>query len=460
MADFDVAVVGGGITGLSAARALCARGLRVRLFERDAACGGVVHTDHVDGFVVDTGPDTLLGHKPAALNLVRDVGLESELVAPLPNRTTYVLRHSQLRTLPETSALGLPINLKTLARARAFSWRGKLRMAAEPLVPAAQVEDDESIASFVGRRFGREAVRYVAEPVLAGLHRGDPEKLSMRALFPMLASAEQKYGSVARAWRQVPARSGSGSMSLRQGLGDLIERLQDQLPPRVAAPGAEVVAVERAERLTLRLRDGSAVSADAVLLATPAYTTATVTSSLDPELARLCASIRYLPSVNVALGYRRRDVRDSLRGWGFVVPRGERRHVRAVSWMSSKWPGRAPEGHVLIRVAVNAGDEQVLHRDDDTLIGRAEDGLKEILAISGTPVMARVYRRSRAMPQLEVGHLQRMAAIERRLASQPGLFVSASGFRGIGLADCVADAQRAAEQIAACLQRRAALTRS
>ena len=209
MADLDVVVIGGGISGLTAARALCRRGLQVRLLEREPMCGGVIRTDRVGDFVIDAGPDTLLAHKPAALALVRELGLTESLVAPLPRRTTYVVRRSALRTLPETSAMGLPTNWHTLITANAFSWHGKLRMAAEALLPPRPpAGDDESISSFVRRRFGDEAVRYVAEPLLAGLHRGDAARLSLRALFPVLADAERRHGSVARAWRTMPAGAG------------------------------------------------------------------------------------------------------------------------------------------------------------------------------------------------------------------------------------------------------------
>lgn len=453
MTDTDVAIVGGGISGLSAARALSARGVRVRLLERDTACGGVIRTDRVGEFIIDAGPDTLLAHKPAALALVREVDLESSLVAPLPARATYVLRRSELRTLPETSALGLPTDWKTLVSAGAFSWRGKLRMAAEPLIRPAAPDGDESISSFVQRRFGREAVTYVAEPVLAGLHRGDAARLSMRALFPVLANAERTHGSVARAWRRSPARSGGGSMSLRGGLGELVARMQEQLPPGVVVTGSEVQSIERDDVFALSLRDGSTVTARAVLLATPAYETSTLASSLDAELAQLCSAIRYVSSVNVALGYRREHVRHPLRGWGFVVPKHEKRRVISASWVSSKWPGRAPEDHTLIRASLgSARDGSTIEQPDHTLIAWAHEELSQVLDIAGAPVVARVYRRPRAMPQLEVGHLDRMAAIDRRLASLPGLFVSASGFRGIGLSDCISDAQRVAEHVAEYLQ--------
>jgi oxygen-dependent protoporphyrinogen oxidase len=319
-------------------------------------------------------------------------------------------------------------------------------MAAEPLIRPAAPEADESIRSFVQRRFGAEAVTYVAEPVLAGIHRGDPGQLSMQALFPTLANAERRHGSVARAWRRMPARSGGGSMSLREGLGQLVWRVQQDLPDGTVVTGREVYGLERTRGFRLRLGSGTDVTARAVLLATPAYVTATLVAPIDRELRQLTASIRYASSVNVALGYRREDINHPLRGWGFVVPRPERRHISSASWVSSKWPGRAPDGHALIRIAL-ADVPASMEQPDATLIDRAHDGLAPLLKVKGAPVLARVYRHQQAMPQLEVGHLDRMAAIDRRLAAVPGLFVSASGFRGIGLPDCIGDARAVAERI-------------
>ena len=447
----DVAIVGGGISGLTAARDLSASGLSVRLLERDPACGGVIRTDHVDGFVIDSGPDTLLAHKPAALALVRELGLDADLVSPLPCRTTYVVRRSGLRSLPETSALGLPTGWRTVAGARAFSWHGKLRMAAEAFIPAAPPASDESIGSFVRRRFGREAEACVAEPVLAGLHRGDASRLSMQALFPFLANAERTHGSVARAWQRMPPRpGGGGSMSLRDGLSQIPDRLRDGLPNGVAITATEVVGVARSDSYRLHLASGSELSARAVLLATPAYACATLLRSLDQELAELCANIRYLPSITVALGYPRGQIDHQLQGWGFVVPACERRRVRSGSWVSSKWPGRAPAGHALFRLSLDCTDREP-EASDETLASWAHDDVRRLLRITGDPVMTRVYRRPRAMPQLEVGHLDRLAAIEERLARHAGLFVSAAGFRGVGLPDCIADARRTAGRVAAYL---------
>jgi Flavin containing amine oxidoreductase len=237
MSDVDVVIVGGGISGLSAARELCRQGFRVRLLEREAQCGGVIQTRRVGNCVVDVGPDTLLGHKPAALALCKELGLEDQLVGPGSPRTTFVLRSGKLQPLPETSMLGLPANWTSLIGTRAFTWRGKLRMAAEALVPPARLAVDESIASFVGRRFGGEAVKSLAEPLLAGIHRGDASRLSMRALFPALLDAERQHGSVVRALsRKKPGSGRAGSMSLRGGIGQLVERLEGSLPGTSSSP--------------------------------------------------------------------------------------------------------------------------------------------------------------------------------------------------------------------------------
>lgn len=454
MADLDVVVIGGGISGLTAARALCRQGLHVRLFERESACGGVIKTDRADGFVVDAGPDTLLAHKPSAISLIRELGLESSLVAPLPRRTTYVVRRNSLRTLPEASAMGLPTNWHTLITASAFSWRGKVRMAAEALLPPRPPADDESISSFVRRRFGVEAVRYVAEPLLAGLHRGDAGRLSLRALFPVLADAERRHGSVARAWRNLPAQTGAGgSLSLRWGLGQLVAEMSAELPQGVAVTGSDVTAVERDDRaFRVHARDRTSITTRAVVLATPAHVSSTLAAGLDAELASLCGGIRYVSAVNVALAYSRGAVRNPLHGWGVVVPAGERRRLRSLSWVSSKWPGRAPEGSVLIRASLGGRDDGALMAAcDRDLIDWAQDDLRDLLGTSGPPTFARVYRLPLAMPQLEVGHLDRMAAIERRLTTLPGVFVSASGFRGVGLPACIADAHTTAEGVAGYL---------
>jgi oxygen-dependent protoporphyrinogen oxidase len=449
MIDVDVAVVGAGISGLTAARELTRAGLSVRLLEREDRCGGLIRTDADRGFVFDAGPDTLLAHKPAALALCRELQLGDALVAPFEPKTTYLVRRGRLRALPEMSMMGLPTDWKALVTTRAFSWLGKARMAAEPLIPRGGA-DDESIGAFIRRRFGREAVTRLAEPLLAGIHRGDADRLSMQALFPSLAEAERTHGSVVRSWRsKPPAPVGrAGSMSLRDGLGQLVDRLRASLPADVLLSSADVASLDHDGAWTTRLADGRAIRSRAVVLAVPAYAAARLVSAIDAELARLCAGIEYAPAVTVSLGYREQDLPRPPRGWGFVVPSGERMRIGAVTWVSAKWPHRAPSGHALLRASLaRPCAPQALHASDALVVEWVARDLRALLGIDADPVVMKVHRWPRAMAQLEVGHLAKMADIEARLAGTPGLLVSAAGFRGVGLADCVKDATATARQV-------------
>jgi oxygen-dependent protoporphyrinogen oxidase len=458
MADVDVAIVGGGISGLSAARELCRQGFEVRLFEREDRCGGVIQTLRVGECIVDVGPDTLLAHKPAALALCAELGLQDQLIAPGAPRTTFLLRRGRLRPLPETSMLGIPTRWTSLVRTRAFTWRGKLRMAIEALVPAARATGDESIASFIGRRFGHEAVKSLAEPLLAGIHRGEATRLSMRALFPGLLDAERQHGSVLRAWsRQQPGHGRAGSMSLRGGLTQLVERLEHSLPRDVVVAGTAVLGVDGRGPFTVRLAGREAVTANAVLFATPAPVTARLVEGLDRDLAALCGGIEAVSSLAVVLAYDRDAVAHPLQGWGFVVPPAEGRRLAAVSWVSSKWPRRTPAHQVLIRASFGRMPAcSHSNPPDGALIAWADDELRECLGISAPPLGARVCRHMHAVPQLTVGHLERMAAIDERLLRLPGVFVSAAGFRGVGIPDCVGDAQAVATSAARWLRHTAA----
>jgi protoporphyrinogen/coproporphyrinogen III oxidase len=454
MPNVDVVIVGGGISGLSAARELCRLGLRVRLLERDPHCGGVIQTRRVGDCLLDVGPDTLLANKPAAITLCQELGLTEQLVEPHTPRTVYLLRAGRLRALPETSMMGLPADWTSLVSTRALTWRAKLRMAGEVLIPRAARAADESIASFVRRRFGREAVTWLAEPLLAGIHRGDASRLSMRALFPFLLDAEQRYGSVVRGLGQkLAAGRRAGSMTLRGGLGQLVERLERALPADVVITGAEVRGVSGTGPYAVAF-DGRVITANAVLFATPAHVTARLTAPVDLELARLCGSIEYVPSVTVVLAYAKDAVRHPLRGWGFVAPAAEGRRVTTVSWVSSKWPYRAPPHQVLIRASMGTtGNHAPIDPSDDTLVAWADNDLRDLLGVREAPLATHVSRWPRAMPQFHVGHLELMAQIERRLASVPGLFISAAGFRGVGIPDCISDAQATARALAEHVRR-------
>ena len=447
----DVAIIGGGISGLAAAYELQRRGTSVRVLEASPRPGGVVRTERFDGWVVDGGPDSLLVQKPAAVALCRELGIAERLVSTLTPRTAYVLRDGRLHPLAEGSFLGFPLTFRALATSSLFTVGGKIRMGLEMLVPRAGGAEDESIAAFVRRRFGSEAVDYLADPLLAGIHAGDVERLSMRALFPRLLEAERQAGSVLRAFRALKVKpSPQGAfVSLPGGTGELVDELARALAPGTVALDARVTDVRRTGSYIVESAAG-AIEARAIILAVPAYVAASLLRGFDTTLGALCEAVPYASTATIAFGYRADQVAHPMRGSGFVVPRAERTALMAGTWVTSKWPGRAPAGHVLLRGFMGGGrDPRRLDRGDGELIASARAELTELLGITGDPLFTRIFRWTRQSPQYEVGHLQRLAAIEQRVAALPGLFLTGSGFRAIGIPDCIADGRDTAGRAAA-----------
>ena len=451
----DVLIVGGGIAGLATAYELHRRGIGFRLLERADRTGGVILSERVDGFTFDAGPDALLIQKPAAIALCKELGLGDRLFPTSEPRAAFILRGHTLHPLPESSVLGIPRNVSALAATRLFSIAGKARMAAELFIrPRTDGATDESIASFIGRRFGAEAVTYLAEPLLAGIHAGDVNRLSMRALFPRFLEAERKHGSVLRAFRQIrqPKSSNGAFMSLPGGLEEIVDALMRSLPGGSISLNAPVASIDRDTDFLVTLESGQRFSARAVVCCAPAYVASALLGRVDGELARLCGTIPYASSATVTLAYRREDVEHPLRGSGFVVPRVEGTTIMAGSWISSKWRMRAPEGRVLLRTFIGgARDPKAMERGDDDLVATSHAEMASLLGIRGAPLFSRLHRWNRANAQHDVGHLETIAAIERRLSSVPGLFVTGSGFRGVGVPDCVADARTTAGHAAGWL---------
>ena len=450
----EVIVVGAGIAGLTTAWALTRAGLDVLVLEQSSRVGGVIVTDIVDGFVIDGGPDSLLVQKPAALELCRDLGIADQLVHTLRPRTAYVVRDRRLVPLPTGSYLGLPTQVGPFVTTPLFSWSAKMRMAMEPFIRTKATDEDESIGRFITRRFGNEAREYLAEPLLAGIHAGDVDRLSIGELFPRLADAERS-GSVLRALtRMRPSSSSQGAfVSFPNGMRELTATLERAVGSTRIRCNARVERISGGAPFRVELDDHSALDARAIVLATPAWAAAPLLEKVDAELAKLCSSLEYASSATTVFGMRRDQIRHPLNGTGYVVPFRERRPLMAATWVTSKWAHRAPADHVLLRGFLGGvRDPDILDQPDERLAASAFSDLTDLLGISGEPMLTRVYRWPRASAQYNVGHVETIRSIDARLAQLPGVFLTGSAYRGTGIPDCVADARATAAQAARCVR--------
>jgi oxygen-dependent protoporphyrinogen oxidase len=446
----DVAVVGGGIAGLTAARALHERGKGVVVLEAGPRWGGVIRTEREHGFLLEGGPDTMLAAKPDGVELCRALGLADRIVPTNPRESAvFVLRRGRLHRMPEGMVLGVPTRIGPLLRSGLFGWRAKLRMAAEPWLPAPPAGPDPSIAAFLGACLGEEAVRIVGEPLLAGIHAGDARRLSMRATFPRLFEIGSRGQSLVRGMRAARrAQAGgvaAGFVSLEDGLGEMVDALVACLPVSALMSGTPALRVRREGGGFVIESAAGTFEARALVMALPPPRAASLLEDLAPVAARMLAAIPFASTATVLVGYRRADVAHPLDGYGLLVPRGEGLRTTAVTFSSTKLPGRAPEGHVLLRAFLGGvHDPGVVDLDDGALAATFEREMAKVLGIRGDPVITRVYRWPEGTPQMEVGHLDRVAEIDRHLAAVPGLFLTGAGLRATGIPDVIADATAAA----------------
>ncbi len=446
-------IVGGGISGLSAAYELDRRGLPFTLLEASPRLGGLIRTDYIDGFIVEAGPESVLAQKPAALQLCQELGLAARIISSLPPRVAFVKKGARLVPIPSPSVLGIPLTWKGLLGYDLLPAFSRARLAIEPLVPrAVDPSADESVGSFFRRRFGHATVALIAAPLLGGIHAGRVEALSMRSLYPRFVEAEQSHGSVRRAFRRNAGSGTAGAFrSLESGMGELVAALGRRLPPgrvRLSAGAATLSRTASGWRIGTPQGD---LDARTVILAAPAYDAARLFSSVDGEASALCASVQYVSTAGVTLAYPGHQVAHPLRGSGFVVAReSQRERVTACTWVSSKWAGRAPDGFVLLRAFLGgASDPSAVDLPDADLVAVVTGELAGLLGLSGTPLFTRAHRWRDGSPQHNVGHLARLARLEARLSRHPGLFVAGSGFRAIGIPDCVRDGRAAAAAAAA-----------
>jgi len=459
-----IVVIGGGITGLAAAnriKEIAAEkhpGLKVLLIESSERTGGPIRTIEKDGFLVEEGPDAFITTKPWGLNLCRRLGLDGELIETNDSkRRTYILRGSDLVEIPEGFVMLAPSRLTPFLTSPLFSWQGKLRMLLDLVIPRRR-GGDESVAGFVRRRLGREALDRVAQPMIGGIYTGDAERLSLRATMPQYLELEEEHGSVIagmlRSYRQKSRvrKKDSGArysmfVSFKKGMSTLTGKLASGLGEAIRL-GEKVSEVTESEGGYTVTTDKGVYEAAGVVITTPAFVTAQLVEKLDPETAALLSGIEYASSAVAVLAYKLSNIKRPIEAFGFVVPALEKKRLIACSFSSEKFPGRAPEGYTVLR-AFTGGmlDPGVLDLDDDAIMETLKSELAPVLGITGEPVFGFLKRYPNSLPQYYVGHLDLVRKIASGVKKLKGLEIAGSAIGGVGIPDCINSGESAAEKV-------------
>ncbi len=465
-----IIVVGGGITGLSAAHRLIELSeehsipLELVLLEADSRVGGVIRTIQHKDFLIEAGPDSFLTEKPWAISLCKRLDLLEEIQKTNPtNRRVLVARGRRLIPAPAGFQMLAPTKLPTLLSSPLFSWRGKLRIAMEPYIAQRKGGGDESLASFVTRRFGHEMLDRLVQPLVGEVYSADPEVLSMPAALSRFVDMESKHGSLIKALRRETKKSSNDDSGARyslfstfkDGMQTLVNALEAKIGPQRIQLGAPVSRVARAKSggknngdWDVELKNGKTTHGDGVLIACPTYRAADMLKRSDYELGELLQAVPHASVAIVHFAFHREQVQHPLDAFGFVVPHSERRSVFACTFSNVKYTGRAPQDFVLLRAFLGGAlDEDIIKRNDDALRAKARWDLETMLGIYGKPRFETINRYPRAMAQYVVGHLRRTSSIRQSLARKTGLEVAGCGFEGVGIPECVRDGERAAERL-------------
>lgn len=467
-----IVIIGGGIAGLATLYNIrfhagdLNKDLDITLVEKAPRLGGNIRTELASGYLIEGGPDCFLSEKPWALELCQRLGLEASLMPTNPGQKTFVLSGGRLHELPEGVILMVPTRILPLLTSRLITLRGKIRMGLELFIPRRSDSDDESLGHFVRRRLGREALEKIAEPLVAGVHAGDPDTMSIKSSFPRFVELEQKHGSLIlgmlhrigeigkmRSRVTVGGKKVTMFMTLEHGLSELIERLLMRISELggatfVKGRGAARVEKKGGHGYDVVMEDGSVLGVDAVVLAVPAYAASALVKNLEPVLAGKLLTIPYVSTATVSLAYDSADIPRPLEGFGFVVPKVENRRIMAASWTSRKWSRRAPEGKVLIRCFVGGANRpELAAAGDDEMIAMVREELRDIVGIEAEPELVRVFRWKDSMPQYTIGHEDRVSDIETLAGRHPGLLLTGSAYHGLGISDTVREAETTAKNI-------------
>jgi oxygen-dependent protoporphyrinogen oxidase len=477
-----VVVIGGGISGLAAAHALVERSAQLKnppevvLLEASSRPGGILRSERRDGFLLEAGPDSFISEKPEALELAKRLGLSSRLIETNDaHRRSFIVRNGRLHAVPDGFQLLAPTRFWPFVTTGIFSWTGKARMALELVLPRRSSPnggDDESLAQFVRRRLGREALERMAQPMVGGIYTADPEKLSLRATMPRFLEMEHKHRSLLRAmWKQRRAGSATISkgtsgpryslfLSFDEGMQVLVDALAARLREVSVRLNTKVESLAldaQQKRWRIGVQAGEAILADAICLALPSYASAKLLRETDAPLADELEAVQYASTATINLAYKRSDITHALDGFGFVVPLIERRKILACTFSSIKFAGRAPEGHVLLRAfAGGALQPEVFALDEDAMINAALGDLQELLGITKPPLFAQVEKWPRSMAQYHLGHMERVERIREHLRGRPSLKLAGNAYNGAGIPDCIRSGEAAADEILSSICGRAA----
>ena len=464
-----IAIIGGGISGLAAAfeaeqRRRAGADLEYVLYESSSRLGGVLRTEHIDGCVVEAGPDSFVTEKPWAADLSREVGIGDQLIGSNDaNRKTYILTRGRLIEMPDGLMFMVPTKIMATGLSPLFSWNTKLQMMRELFHPPRAVDKDESVADFVERHYGREMVDRLADPLLSGIYGGDSAQLSVRAVLQRFAEMERAHGSLGRAMLAARKKRSSGAQkaapplftSLKNGMQSLAETTLARLDPASLVTNTTVTSVQPCSGGWTVFAAAQSTSFDAVIVALPSPASASVLRDASSDLSAELGAVQHSSSITVGLGYDISVRRSLPPGFGFLVPRSEGKRLLAATFVHNKFPQRAPEDRALLRCFF-AGNyaEQVWSLSDNQIVDVVRQELQEILGprtkgLRAEPLFARVYKWKSAMAQYGVGHLERLQRIETLRQALPRLALAGNGYRGIGVPDCVRSGRDAVNQVLA-----------
>jgi oxygen-dependent protoporphyrinogen oxidase len=462
----------GGISGLATAFALIERAAEARVavrctvVEAAPSWGGKIVTHRIGGLITEAGPDSFLSQKPAGLQLIEKLGLSDQLInTNETGKKAFVYTGGRLRELPEGLVAMTPGQIAPFLRSGLLTAAGLARMALDLILPSKRSQEDESLASFFRRRFGRQAFERMMEPLMAGIYAGHAEQMSLKATFPRFVELEREYGSVIRGMMAARETRTSGRsagprrtmfVSLKDGLDSMIASLAGRLKEQgvvlrggIAAESLRVRSHEPGRWMyDVILGDGSALSVESLVLATPAFMSAELLRPLTPLAAGLLDMIPYASTATIAMAYPTSVLGEAVQGFGFIVPRVEQRDLIAATWTSLKWPHRAPPDRLMVRCYVGGvGREAILELDDGALVQRVKSALREICRVTAEPIYTEVNRWMKAMPQYVLGHLERLEQVDVALSRYGGLFLTGAAYRGLGIPDCIRDGAVTADRV-------------